>query len=96
MTASSEIRVRVVISGLVQGVFYRHYTRKNAVTYGLTGWVKNRPDGRVEAVFEGKESQVAMMLDWCRIGPPSAKITDLAVFREHATGEFPDFQIRYD
>ncbi|MBN1546506.1 MAG: acylphosphatase [Syntrophaceae bacterium] len=96
MTASAEIRVRVVISGLVQGVFFRHYTRKNAVGFGLTGWVKNRPDGRVEAVFEGKESQVAMMLDWCHIGPPSARIADVAVFREEATGEFADFQILYD
>jgi len=96
MTASSEIRVRVVISGLVQGVFFRHYARKNAVTFGLSGWVKNRPDGRVEALLEGTESQVAMMLEWCRIGPPSAQVTDVAVFREKATGEFTDFQIRYD
>ena len=96
MTASSEIRVRVVISGLVQGVFFRHYTRKNAIHYELTGWVKNRTDGCVEAVFEGKESQVVMMVEWCRIGPPSTRITDVAVFREEATGEFCDFQIRYD
>lgn len=96
MTASSEIRVRVVISGLVQGVFFRHYARKNAVTFGLSGWVKNRPDGRVEALLEGRESQVAMMLEWFRIGPPSARVTDVAVFREKATGEFTDFTIRYD
>jgi acylphosphatase len=96
MTASSGIRVRAVISGLVQGVFFRHYARKNAIAYGLTGWVKNRPDGRVEALLEGTESQVAMMLEWCRIGPPSARVTDVAVSREKATGEFTDFQIRYD
>ncbi len=96
MTASPEIRVRVVISGLVQGVFFRHYTRKSAINYGLSGWVKNRPDGRVEALLEGTEAQVAMMLEWCRIGPPSAQVTDVAVFREKATGEFTDFQIRYD
>jgi len=96
MTASPEIRVRVVISGLVQGVFFRHYTRKSAINYGLSGWVKNHPDGRVEALLEGTEAQVAMMLEWCRIGPPSAQVTDVAVFREKATGEFTDFQIRYD
>jgi len=95
MTASSEIRVRVVLSGLVQGVFFRHYTRKKAITYGLTGWVKNLPDGRVEAIFEGRESQVVMMVEWCRIGPPSARVTDVALFREEATGEFTDFEIRY-
>jgi len=89
-------RVHLIISGLVQGVFFRHHTKKNAVGLGLTGWVKNRPDGKVEAVFEGKEENVALMIDWCRIGPPSSHVTDVEITREEATHAFPDFTIRYD
>jgi acylphosphatase len=89
-------RVHVVISGLVQGVFFRQYTRKHAIQYNLTGWVKNRPDGDVEAVFEGDELDVELMIDWCRNGPPSARISRVDITREEPTDTFPDFRIIYE
>jgi len=94
--ASPKARVHVVISGLVQGVFFRHYTRKYAIQYDLTGWVNNRLDGRVEAVFEGDEQNIQLMLDWCHSGPPSAKISGVQITREVPTNSFPDFRIIYD
>jgi acylphosphatase len=94
--ASTKARVHIMISGLVQGVFFRHYTRKNAIQFGLTGWVKNRPDGKVEAVFEGEEQTIALMIDWCRNGPPSARISDIDITLEEPTNTFPDFRIIYE
>jgi len=94
MTAAT--RAHLIISGLVQGVFFRHHTRKNAIRLDLTGWVRNRPDGNVEAVFEGTEENVALMIDWCRTGPPSARVTDVEITREEATHSFSDFTSRYD
>lgn len=89
-------RVHIVISGLVQGVFFRHYTKKCAIQYDLTGWVKNRPDGKVEAVFEGGEQNIELMIDWCRSGPPCARIADIDIIREDATNTCPDFRIIYE
>ncbi len=96
MTEPDRTRVHIVISGVVQGVFFRHHTRKNALRLGLTGWVKNLPDGRVEAVFEGEASQVTQMIEWCRTGPPAARISDIALIHEEATGRFSDFEIVFD
>ena len=70
-------RVHVVISGQVQGVWYRASTKQKADELGLTGWVKNTADGNVEAVFEGDESVVDEMIAWCRIGPPPARVSDV-------------------
>jgi acylphosphatase len=93
---STKARVHIVISGLVQGVFFRHYTRKYAIQYDLTGWVKNRTDGKVEAIFEGDAHQVELMIDWCRSGPPSARISEVDITREEPNNPFPDFRIIYD
>lgn len=93
---SKKAYVHIVISGLVQGVFFRHYTRKYAIQYNLTGWVKNRPDGKVEAIFEGDELNIELMIDWCRSGPPSAQVTGIDISREEPTNTFPDFRIIYE
>ena len=93
---SSKIRVHVFISGLVQGVFFRHHTRRNANRYSLTGWVKNRTDGKGEAVFEGEEQNIFMMVDWCKIGPPSSRVYDIEIIREEPSHLFTDFSIIYD
>ncbi len=69
-----------IISGQVQGVFYRHSTKVQALDLGVTGWVKNLPDGRVEAVICGEEAKVQAMLEWLHIGPPSARVTDVEVY----------------
>lgn len=91
----STARVHAVVSGRVQGVFFRSYTQERAYRWGLTGWVKNRSDGKVEAVFEGDEEKVKEMMEWCRKGPPGAHVTDLKVEWEEAKGEFTSFQIKY-
>ncbi|OGY17756.1 MAG: acylphosphatase [Candidatus Chisholmbacteria bacterium RIFCSPHIGHO2_12_FULL_49_9] len=73
------VRAQVVISGLVQGVFFRAYTQKEAQALGLSGWVRNLPDGRVEAAFEGEKTAVNEMIAWCWEGSPSAKVSKVDV-----------------
>jgi len=89
-------RAHVFISGRVQGVFFRLNTKKEADRLGVAGWVRNLADGRVEAVFEGKERNVEQMVDWTRQGPIWAKIDDFSALWEDYSGEFPAFEIRYD
>jgi acylphosphatase len=88
-------RVRVVVSGLVQGVFFRESTRRRADTLGITGWVRNNPDGTVEAVFEGYPRQVDELVQWCHRGPPGAEVEHVSVAQEPYRGEFDRFTIRY-
>lgn len=89
------IRVHVVISGKVQGVFYRASTKEKADTLGITGWVKNMPGGKVEAVFQGDEQQVQKMIEWCWNGPPQSQVIDIKVRREPLSDNFFSFNIRY-
>ncbi len=77
----------MVVDGLVQGVFFRDECRKLAAAAGVTGWVRNRPDGRVEAWFEGAPAAVAKMVAWCHQGPPHARVTAVDVVREVPVGE---------
>lgn len=88
-------RVHVFVSGRVQGVFFRAYTQKEALRLGLKGWVRNLPDGRVEAVFEGDASAVEEMIKWCHRGSPGAIVTKVEVREEPYKGEFSTFEIRY-
>ena len=75
-------RTRVLVSGHVQGVFFRDSTREKAQALGLAGWVRNLPDGRVEAVFEGKDDRVEEMVSWCKYGPPEARVQDVSTKSE--------------
>lgn len=84
-----------MISGKVQGVWYRASTKKKAEELGLTGWVKNMSDGNVEAVFEGDAVKVDEMISWCWIGPPLARVIDVKITRRNASGEFTDFTFLY-
>lgn len=88
-------RVHLWISGRVQGVFFRAYTKEQAQLLGLVGWVRNLPSGEVEAVFEGPENQVAEMVKWCQHGPPHAVVRAIQIKEETPTGEFTGFDIRY-
>ncbi len=88
-------RVHVWISGLVQGVFFRYHTRKLAKKLGVRGWVRNLPDGRVEAVMEGEEEALKKMLEFCREGPPGAEVERVEIKWERPKGEFDDFEIQY-
>lgn len=83
----SEARARVVIRGRVQGVFFRAETRDRARSLGLAGWVRNVPDGTVEAVFEGDRERIDWMLAWCRRGPGLAEVDDIEVVWEEPRGE---------
>jgi len=85
----------VVVSGRVQGVFYRSNTLKEARLRGLSGFVRNMPDGRVEAVFEGEKDVIAGMIDWCRRGPDYAYVEGVEVKWEKSKNEFKEFDIRY-
>jgi len=83
----SAVRVRVVVSGLVQGVFYRDTCRERARAEGVGGWVRNRADGTVEAEFEGGPDAVDRMVAWCRSGPPRAHVEAVAVESVAALGD---------
>ncbi len=89
----SKTRAHVFVEGRVQGVFFRAETQKQARRCSLTGWVRNLYDGRVEAVFEGEEAEVARMLTWCHEGPPYARVEGVEVSTEPATGEFDSFEV---
>jgi acylphosphatase len=80
------IRYRVLISGQVQGVYFRSTCRRMALEHGVSGWVRNLPDGRVEAVFEGPTEDIHHPLDWARRGPHLAVVADVAVQAEHPEG----------
>jgi len=88
-------RVHVYVSGLVQGVAFRWFVRRVARELGVKGWVRNLPDGRVEAVFEGEERAVERLVELCRCGPPAARVDEVKVLREEYKGEFDDFEIVY-
>lgn len=88
------VRKHVVIKGRVQGVNFRSETENKANELGVTGWVMNRRDGSLEAVFEGAEEAVERMLEWCRQGPPLAKVVKIDVDSEKYTGKFNTFERR--
>jgi acylphosphatase len=87
------MRARVLVSGKVQGVFFRDSTRAEAARRGLVGWVRNLRDGRVEAVFEGPAADVDALVLWCRTGPPLARPTHVERADEPEEG-LKTFEIR--
>lgn len=88
------IRAHVYVKGQVQGVFFRAWMRDAAQELGLTGWVRNLADGRVEAVFEGTRDAVEEVIEKCRQGPLSAAVEHVDIIWEKATGEFVGFEVR--
>jgi acylphosphatase len=88
-------RAHVFVSGRVQGVFFRSETKHKADRYDVKGWVRNLPDGRVEAVFEGEEEAVKALIEFCKRGPSGARITNVDLRWENSTGEFDAFKVRY-
>ena len=91
----NKVRAHAIVSGRVQGVFFRMETKRAAGRFGVCGWVRNLKDGTVEAVFEGDQDRVAAALDWCRHGPPHALVADVKVAWHDYTGEFDAFDIIY-
>lgn len=88
-------RVHLIIHGRVQGVFFRAYTEQEARRLNLTGWVRNCPDGTVEATAEGPKENLQEFYEWCQHGPPAAHIKTVEVTWEKATGEFTDFTVSH-
>jgi acylphosphatase len=88
-------QLHVVISGRVQGVFFRAETRRTALALGITGWVRNLPDRTVEAVFEGGDEPLRQMMQWCHSGPPGARVDRVTVKTPAAASDFSGFEIRY-
>jgi acylphosphatase len=89
-----KVRAHIFVSGRVQGVFFRVEIRYEAMKRNVAGWVRNTPGGRVEAIFEGKREDVEKLIDFCRKGPPGARVTKIDVQWEEYSGEFKDFKIR--
>lgn len=92
---TNKVRAHVFVSGKVQGVYFRQNTMETAKKNGVTGWVRNLPDGRVEAVFEGNKASVDKVVDWCKIGPPKAQVENVDTKFESYAGKFSEFTISY-
>ena len=90
-----QVRAHAIISGRVQGVFFRVETQRAAERFGVFGWVRNRPDGTVEAVFEGEQQAVDAVLQWCQEGPNLAVVKNIEVRWLDYTGEFKRFDITF-
>lgn len=88
-------RLHLHIGGQVQGVFFRSNTQQKARSLGITGWVRNTPDGDVEVVAEGERSKLEDLRNWCRRGPPQAQVSSFDEEWESSTGEFDAFRISY-
>ena len=90
-----KVRAYIFVSGLVQGVFFRENTRKKAQKLGITGWIQNLADGRIEAIFEGEKERVKEIIKWVKKGPIFAKVSGTDVEWQKYKGEFKNFEIRY-
>jgi acylphosphatase len=89
------VRAHVFVNGMVQGVFFRAETRREAKKHNVGGWVRNLSDGRVEVVLEGEEKDVKILIQFCTHGPPGAQVTNVDVIWERYSGEFRDFEMCY-
>jgi acylphosphatase len=86
-------RAHIYVTGLVQGVFFRVNAADKALALGLSGWVMNLPDGRVELTVEGEKQQVHSMIQWCRVGPPAAEVQNVEIENQPYIGEFNRFAV---
>ncbi|MBS3923027.1 MAG: acylphosphatase [Nitrosarchaeum sp.] len=91
----SKQRIRIFVTGKVQGVFFRQALKVMAKKNNVFGWVKNLKDGRVEAVLEGDEEKVTRLIEWSHGGPANARVEDVEIQNEKFTGEFSKFDVLY-
>lgn len=87
--------IHVTVEGRVQGVYFRDYTQRQAHQLKLSGWVRNNPDGTVEAIFQGSESSVSSMLEWLRQGSPMSKVDNINSREVPSEDDYATFEIRY-
>ena len=90
-----KIKINAIISGKVQGVWFRVNTKKKADELEIFGWVKNTEDGNVEAVFEGDEKNIYKLIEWCSKGPSNSKVTKIDIIKKKYIKEFDTFSIIY-
>ncbi len=90
-----QARAHLIVSGRVQGVWFRAETQRAATIFGVSGWVRNRRDGTVEAIVEGDKKDVMSLINWCNTGPPLSKVEKVDAVWQNFIGEFVDFDIRY-
>jgi len=88
-------RIRIIVTGKVQGVFFRQALKVMAKKNDVFGWVKNLKDGRVEAVLEGAEEKVSRLVEWSHGGPANARVEDVQIHNEKFSGEFLKFDVLY-
>ncbi len=88
-------RAHLIVSGRVQGVCFRAETQRAARTFGVSGWVRNKHDGTVEAVVEGAKKDVISLINWCNTGPPLSRVEKVNVTWQDCHGELSDFDINY-
>jgi len=88
-------RVHLLISGRVQGVYFRQGMMETAEKNNVLGWVRNLPDNQVEAILEGNDSNVDAVMEWAHFGPAGAVVDELKISEENYTGEFQEFRIQY-
>ena len=93
-TDDDRARLHLIVSGRVQGVFFRHSTADKARSLGLTGWVRNLPSGEVEIIAEGPRKNLQILSAWARVGPPSAHVIGASEDWEEARDEFSGFRVR--
>ena len=92
---ADQLRAHVVVHGFVQGVWFRASTKDEADRLGVTGWVRNLPDGSVESVFEGQKKDVEAIVGWCHRGPSGAEVIKVDIAWEPLAHEIGNFEIRY-
>lgn len=95
MQENKKARIHLLISGRVQGVFFRANTKQKAQKLGLMGWVKNTPDGKVEAVAEGDQEAIQRLIEWAKQGPAVAEVEQVDIDWKDYKGKFDSFEIRY-
>lgn len=95
MTKTAMKTMHVIVTGRVQGVYFRDYTRRQAQALNLAGWVRNLPDGTVEALISGNEKQVQQMIDWFATGSPMSQVTGVDASEIEPAESFSQFAIRY-
>jgi acylphosphatase len=88
-------KATIIVSGIVQGVYYRHSTKLQAEELGLTGYVRNLIDGSVEVVAEGEEESVKRLIEWCNQGPRGARVDHIDVKWDEPSSGFTDYSVRY-
>lgn len=88
-------RAHIFVSGMVQGVFFRAFTEEVARSNHLTGWVRNLPDGRVEALMEGEKGDIGRAMEALYQGPPASRVENIDLSWEEPTGEFHSFFVKY-